>query len=74
MSNSKSKSKVFNKSKLKCFTCHKTIHFKKGYPERGSMSDYVHIEVVLDEYGYECACALMVTSLGRGQDLGYGLW
>lgn len=43
----------FDKSNLKCFTFHKTKHFKKDYFERGKKEDFIKIIVFLDEYGYE---------------------
>jgi len=44
------KSNGGDKSKYKCFNCHKINHFKRDYLELGDDGDYVKFVVALEDY------------------------
>lgn len=53
------KSKSFDNSKVKWFTCHKTSHFIKDYTEKRGNVDFVQIVVSSYENSYERVGALI---------------
>lgn len=58
-----SKSNRFDKSKLKCFTCHKTSDSMMDCPRKKSNDYFIYIVVASDENSYESVGALLVSSL-----------
>lgn len=60
ISKSKLKFKVFDNSKFKRFTCHKTTHFKKDCPQRGSKDGFIQIMIVSNKDSYESVGALLM--------------
>lgn len=48
-----SKSKSFDNSKIKCFTCYKLGDFLSDCPERRGSDDFFKIIVASDEYNFE---------------------
>lgn len=59
-----SKSKRFDKSRVKCFTRQKIDHFKRGYFGKRGNEDFVQIAVAFDGDNYESASVLVMSSLG----------
>lgn len=70
---SKSNSMIFDKSKLKCLTCHKSGYFKKDCYKKWTKSDTIEIVVSLNGDCYECIGSLVVMSLDKEKDFGHEL-
>lgn len=68
-----SKSKDFDKSRMKWFICPKIEHLRNYFPEKGDNEDYIHIIAYLEKDGYESASVVVVSSLEVEKELDHGI-